>query len=208
MGKIAWLGASTMKATDYGGVLPSQTFAYLASQSTGLYDMTGGHVDSNGYYVTNGYINAGIDSDSAPGMLSRLPGILAQLPTTLVIQIGLEDYVLNTPLATLASTVVSIVSQANAAGCKVIAVNDVYERSSTPGWIQGYYAYLLQVEQTCAQAGCALVDIYREYLTYYILDGYTAFDALYADGIVHQSVAGNAWIAGIFERPRYAGVFI
>jgi len=215
MSKIVWLGASTVRAIDYGGVLPTQSFAYLTSQFYG-YDMTNPQIDAEGHYRTNGFVNAGNGSDGSTQMLARLAAdVIAESPTVCAVNAGGlgDQYPIgggaSIPIETYRTNVTSIFTQLKAAGIKAVAINDCMKRGDETNF-HGLQPYMLAYEEIAQQMGIPNVDVYREYAIEYILDLGTsgAFDAIFGDGgNVHPSIAGHAWIASVLSRPRYYGVF-
>lgn len=194
--KIVWLGASTVKATDYGSVTYSQSFAYLTSAFWG--------------YAPADYVNAGVGSSDTANMLSRLSSDVIMLnPKVCVVNAGgIADMNNAVSLTTYRSNLNSIFTQLQAAGIKVVAVNEVMKRYATLVLFRQFRTYTEAYEEVAAQLGIAVVDIYREYGLSYIDDDYTTiWNPRYVDD-VHQTVAGNAWVASILSRPRYAGVFV
>jgi|SRR5882672_1631858 len=193
--KIVWLGASTVKATDYGGVTVTQSFAYLTSAAWG--------------YAPADYVNAGVGSSDTANMISRLStDVISFSPKVCVVNAGgIADMVNNVSLATYRSNLNSIFTQLQAAGIKVIAVNDVMKRWATLALFRQFRTYTEAYEEVAAQFCIPVIDIYREYALSYIDDDYTTiWNQRYVDD-VHQTVAGNAWVASILTNPRYTGVF-
>jgi lysophospholipase L1-like esterase len=193
--KIVWLGASTVKATDYGGVTYQQSFAYLTSIFWG--------------YSPADYVNAGIGSNDSAAMLARLQtDVIAIAPKVCVVNVGgIADMNNGVTLAVYRSNLNSIFTQLQAAGIKVAAVNDVMKRYNSLALFRQFRTYTEAYEEVATKLGIPVIDIYREYALSYIDDDYaTVWNPRYVDD-VHQTVAGNAWIASILSRPRYSGVF-
>jgi lysophospholipase L1-like esterase len=195
MSKIVWLGASTTLATGYGGVTSTQSFAYLTSIYWG--------------YAPSDYINAGVGSSDTADMISRLSAdVLAHSPAVCVVNAGgIADMANSVSLSTYKSNLNTIFTALQGAGIKVAAVNDVMKRYANLTLFDQFRTYSEAYEEVAAQLGVPVVDIYREYALSYIIDGYTTWNSYYVDD-VHQTIAGNAWVAGVLSRPRYTGLFV
>lgn len=193
--KIVWLGASTVKATDYGGVAYNQSFAYLASAFWG--------------YTSVNYVNAGVSSNDSAAMLARLStDVISLNPLICVVNAGgIGDMINAVSLSSYKANLASIFSQLQNAGIKIIAVNDVMKRWTNLTLFAQFRTYNEAYEEIAAQYNVPIIDIYREFALSYIIDGYTNWNNYYVDD-VHQTIAGNAWIANILNKPKYNGLFV
>lgn len=192
--KIAWLGTSITKGIGYGSVTTTDTFAY----KIGI---------ANGYSAAN-ILNKGVSSDTAAGMLARLStDILANSPDVCVLEVGPNDWSTGVPVATFKANVASILSQLNTAGIKAVVLNSSMQRGSTADFAN-YKPYLQGLENEAATAGAPLIDLYRELAASYLYLSSTAFNALYADAVIHLSIAGHQFVADLAARPRFAGIFV
>lgn len=194
MSKIVWLGASTTKATDYGSVNYNQSFAYLTSIHWG--------------YDPSDYINSGVGSSDTANMIFRLStDVLAHSPSVCVVNAGgIADMANSVSVATYKSNLNTIFTTLQGAGIKVIAVNDVMKRYVNLTLFSQFRTYSEAYEEVAAQLNIPVIDIYREFGLSYIIDGYPIWNTYYVDD-VHQTIAGNAWVANVLSRPRYTGLF-
>lgn len=74
----------------------------------------------------NTVVNMGVDGDKTSGMLGRLGAALARNPKVLCIMGGINDFRTNFPVNTAYNNLASIVSQARAAGVRVIIQSTLY----------------------------------------------------------------------------------
>lgn len=191
--KIVFLGTSITKGSPYGGVTATDTFAYKIGIANG--------------YAPADILNKGVSSDTSAGMLSRLSAdVLAHSPDVCVLEVGPNDQLIGVAFSTFSANVASIISQLQAANIKVVLLNSSMRRGSSAEFA-AYKPYLMAMEKEAADAGCAIVDLYRELATSYFYLGSTLFAALYAD-MIHLTKAGHQFATDLAGRPKYAGVFV
>lgn len=192
MGKIAFLGDSVTKGTDYGGVTAADCYGYKAAAAAG--------------YAPADIINAGVSANTAAMMLARLQtDVIAHAPDVCVVMALINDGYNNVPLVTYQDNLRAIVDGLRAAGIKpVLASPPLYKGA------EAFHAkmktYLVALELVAVEKGVKYIDCYREYAFDYLC-GATAFNARYVDSI-HQTKAGHTAIAAIIGRDRYAGFLL
>jgi lysophospholipase L1-like esterase len=191
--KIAFLGTSITKGTSYGGVTATQTFAHKIGTA-------------NGYAATD-ILNKGVNSDTSAGMLARLStDILANSPAVCVVETGLNDWSTGVSIASFRASTAAIFAQLIAAGIKPVALTPSMQRGSTADFA-GFKAYLQAFEDEANLAAAPVVDLYRELAAAYLYYPYATWNGLYADAVVHLSVAGHQFVADLAARPRFSGIF-
>lgn len=94
---VIMLGDSITRRTDWSSLLPDNTV-----------------------------VNMGVDGDKTGGMLARLGSALAQNPKVLCIMGGINDFRTGFAVSTAYNNLASIVSQARAAGVRVIIQSTLY----------------------------------------------------------------------------------
>ena len=87
-------------------------------QAGGFGQLAVSGLKANGITVTS--VNAGIRGDNSSGMLGRLPDLLSRKPTFMTLSCGINDVLTNAPLDGYKANITAIVTQAQAAGVKVV----------------------------------------------------------------------------------------
>ncbi|MNO26516.1 hypothetical protein D3C76_163700 [compost metagenome] len=192
MARIGWLGDSLTKATDYGGVTAANRFAYLISREAG--------------YAPADIIVAGVSGNNSADGLSRLQSdIIAQNVNVCVVMFGNNDWgglgKILTPSA-YKNNMAAIFTRLREAGIKPVSISPMMGRGDSNSFAS-MEQYLVALEEVVATMGIPYIDLYRDYC-YTVTKG--TYLPLYVDA-VHQSVAGNRYIATYAARPKFAGFF-
>lgn len=193
MGKIVFLGDSITLATAYGGVTNATRFSTLIGLAAG--------------YAEADIINAGVGGNNSADMLARLQAdVIAHNPDVCVMMVGNNDFggagKVLTP-AQYKANVVSIVGALRAAGIKPVVFSPMMTRGTASVFVS-WKTYLVALESACSELSVPYVDLFREYCYATLRSEYLT---LYVDTL-HQTVAGNAFIAEYALRPKHAGFFI
>lgn len=195
MGKIAFLGDSVTKGTDYGGVTSAQTFASLIGVANG--------------YSTADIINAGVGGNNSAQALARLDtDVISQAPDVCAIMLGNNDCrgSNSLPPATMAENIRQIIVNLRAANIKPVVFSMGFERGTT-SVIGSYVTYLRALDNVVASEKVDYVDVYREFaVTNLYLDS-TIWIAMFADSL-HLASSGHQYIADFAARQRFSGVFL
>lgn len=186
MTKIAFLGDSI---TASANVSLADQWAY----KVGIF---------NGYAAAD-IINAGVPGNTTADMLTRLQmDVINQAPAVCVMMMTVNDKTHGLTLAQHETNVRSIISQLQAAGIKVVIASPPLYRSGLDSW----KAWIEKDQEISGDLHLPYVDVWREYAYAYFYS--PSFDGLYSDGLVHQSVGGNALIASVMQRKTYDGIFL
>ncbi|MFY1925901.1 GDSL-type esterase/lipase family protein [Achromobacter dolens] len=179
MGKIAFLGDSITKATDYGGVMQPDTFAYKIGIGAG--------------YSAAQIINAGVSSDTMAGMVARLgtdvfgkgANVCCCMPMT-------NDAHSGTTVASFKASLAAFVTQCRANGVKPVFMSPpVYRGNETV--MAETNTFLGALQDVAAANSVPLIDYCRESAWAYLCNS-AGWALRYVD-YVHQTVAGHAAIA-------------
>ena len=193
MSRIVFIGDSIVKGTDYGGVTSSQCFAAKIGAAAG--------------YVSTDVVNAGVSGNTSADILARLQSdVIAQTPAVCAILIGINDWSKGVIPAQYQANLNSILDILDQNGIKPVLMSSNLQRGQTAD-IANFLPYLKVVDAISSGRRVSYIDLYREVCAAYLyLDGPT-WTGLYADGVVHLSVAGHQFVADLAARPRYAGFF-
>lgn len=190
MGKIAFLGDSITKGTDYGGVTSADTFASIVGVALG--------------YATSNIINAGRSGDTTIGMAARYPAdVLAQGATVCAVMGMFNDIIQSVPVADYANALRSIASQAAAAHTKCVFVSPPIWRSDEAGHARNR-EYVYAMERVAAEVGCPFIDCYRNYAFDYLCATATFLTWYAPNDAMHQSKAGHVQLSKIMLRSCFA----
>ncbi len=182
--KIVFIGDSLVKGTDYGSVTTADTFAHKIGTANG--------------YTT--ILNKGVGSDTAAKVLARIQlDVIAHSPAVCVLMIGVNDWALNTSLASFESSLSAISAAVRGAGIKLVVMTSNFQRGSG-SQIAAQENY---VRKTEAMPNDGVVDVFREMTTRGLVGDHIQY---FAD-TVHLSKAGHTYVAEIAARPKHAGVF-
>ena len=192
---IIFIGDSIVEGTDYGGVTTAQTFASLIGIANG--------------YAASSIVNAGVSGDTSAGMLARIGnGVLAHSPAVCVFMIGLNDWSTGVSVATYQANIKQFIEQLLVNNVKPVGFTSSLERGATSVF-SGFKPYLEAFDTECGCHAVQKVDLYREMALSYLYLSSVDFNNLYADGIVHLSVIGHAFVASLAARPVFnSGLFL
>lgn len=193
MGKIVFIGHSVVKGVGYGGVTPTDTFAYKIGIAAG--------------YAAADVINKGVGSDTAAGMLARVqPDVIALAPDVCAVKIGANDWSSGRTVAAFKADVVAFLNIVQAAGIKVVWFTDNMTRGTSADFTS-QYPFIEAGKEAAAAAGCVIVDSYGRMSQQVLVGDYAP---LYAGGTdpIHYSVAGHSFEAAHALRSFYAGAFV
>lgn len=186
MGKIVFLGDSL---TASANVSLTDRWTYKVGIAAG--------------YAPADVINAGISGNRSDQMLARIQAdALSLSPDVLVLMLTVNDRVNAVTLADHESNYRSMISQAQAAGVKVVMMSPPLYTQNLDLW----KPWVEKGEQLAGETRCHYIDCWREYTyaSYYRSDWY---QYLYVD-YVHQTAAGNALIFSIAQRATHNGAFV
>ncbi|MFY2854965.1 SGNH/GDSL hydrolase family protein [Achromobacter xylosoxidans] len=191
MGKIAFLGDSITKATDYGGVMQPDTFAYKIGIGAG--------------YSAAQIINAGVSSDTMAGMVARLgadvfskgANVCCCMPIT-------NDAHSGTTVTSFKASLTAFVTQCRANGVKPVFMSPPLYRGNETVMAETN-TFLAALQDVAAVNSVPLVDYCRESAWAYLCNS-VSWAQRYVD-VVHQTVAGHAAIAEFALRPSTAAHF-
>ena len=190
MAKIAFLGDSITKGTDYGGVTQADTFATLVGVGLG--------------YDPANIINAGISGNTTVSMASRFQtDVVARGATVCAVMGMFNDIAQLISVTDYSNALRSIASQASAAHTKCVFVSPPVWRADEAGHARNR-EYVYAMERVAAEEGCLFIDCYRNYAFDYLcstaifLTWYAPNDAL------HQSKAGHVQLSKIMLRSCFA----
>ena len=160
--------------------------------------------------IANGYaaadiINAGVPGNTSTQMLARLQAdVLSLAPAVCVLMMTVNDKTNNFTLALHESNVRNIISQLQAANIKVVIVSPPLYRSGVDSW----RVWVEKDQAIAGELGLTYIDVWREYTFAYLYQTIAVFNGLYSDGIIHQTVTGNALISSVLARNTYTGAFL
>jgi len=187
MGKFVSIGTSLTKGTDYAGVTSTDTFAYKIGIANG--------------YAPADILNRGVSSDTAAGVLARIhTDVINHSPDVCLLEIGINDWALGTPLATFEATLAAISTAVRGAGIKLIVLTSNFQRGSGAA-ISAQEQY---VRKTEAMPNDGIVDFFREMTTRGLTGDYMQY---FAD-VVHLTKAGHSYVAEVASRPKHSGYFV
>lgn len=191
MSKIVFIGHSVVKGTGYGNVTTADTFAH----KIGI---------ANGYAAAN-ILNKGVSSDTTAGMRSRFQAdVLAQNPAVCVFAgCVVNDWATGVPVATTKSNLLSMITDAQAAGIKCVLFTDNANRG-TAAEFGSYYPFIEAIKEVAAAKGCPLVDLYSRMCQRMLVGDHVA---LYVDSI-HLTIAGHQFVVDHAARSFYSGFFV
>lgn len=188
MAKIVFLGDSL---TASANVSLSERWA----QKVGL---------ANGYAPTD-IINAGVPGNTSADMRTRLQSdVLDKSPEVCVMMATVNDKTHGLTLAQHEANMRDILSQLQARGIKTVIVSPPLYRSGVDSWRE----WVEKDQALAGEFGLPYVDVWREFTFAYLYYPLAAFEALYSDGMIHQTAAGNSLIAAVATRATCAGVFL
>lgn len=186
MAKIAFLGDSLTKGTDYGGVTATDTFAYLVGTHLG--------------YLASNIINAGKSANTTVAMSLRFQSDIVAMGANVCAVMGMfNDIAQNISVADYSNALRSIAMQSEGANIKCVFLSPPIWRSDEDGHTR-YREYVYAMERVAAEVGCPFIDSYRNYAFNYLC-GTAEFLTWYApNDLMHQSKAGHQELASIMIR--------
>lgn len=147
---------------------------------------------SSGYLPEN-IINSGIPGNRSDQLLLRLQAdVIAHNPSVVVLMMTVNDKVNNITLAQHEANYKQIIEACQVINAKVVIVSPPMYRSAVDTW----EVWQDKWSQLATLYGCDYIDTWGRYSSKYIANP-SAFEALYADGTVHQTVVGNTFIHNI-----------
>lgn len=195
MSKIAFLGDSVTKGTDYGGVTAAQTFARLIGVANG--------------YASTDIINAGVGGNNSAQALARLnTDVISQSPDVCVIMLGSNDCQGSNSLsaAAMAANVRQIIVDLRAAAIKPVLMSMAFERG-TSALFAAYMPYLRALDDLAETDGVDYVDVYREFAVASLYLDTAVWSSMFVDSL-HLAAPGHQYVADFASRNRFAGVFV
>ncbi|MFM9932830.1 SGNH/GDSL hydrolase family protein [Achromobacter xylosoxidans] len=191
MGKIAFLGDSITKATDYGGVTQPDTFAYKIGIGAG--------------YSAAQIINAGVSSDTMAGMVARLgTDVFAKGASVCCCMPMTNDAHSGTTVASFKASLTAFVTQCRDNGVKPVFMSPPLYRGNETVMAETN-AFLAALQDVAAANAVPLIDYCRESAWAYLCNS-AAWALRYVD-YVHQTVAGHSAIAEFALRSSTAMCF-
>lgn len=189
-GKIAFLGDSITKGTDYGGVLSTDTYAYLVASHLG--------------YAPGSIVNAGVSANTTVAMAARFQVDVVSYGVDVCGVMGMfNDIVQNISVTDYSNALRSIAVQAASASIKCVFLSPPIWRSDETGHVK-CREYVYAMERVAAEGGCPFIDCYRNYAFDYLCSN-SVFDTWYApNDLMHQSKAGHIKLASIMNRPCFS----
>jgi len=182
MGKIVFVGHSVPKGTDYGGVTRVDTFGY----KIGI---------ANGYADSDIYIR-GIGSETSAGLLARTQADVIDLdPDVCVAMTGANDWGTGVSVATFKANLLAFGQMVLAAGIKLVLFTDNMIRGDLNTFVN-VDKYENATRDVARALNCPVIDIYSRMCYNALCGSYTQY---YAGGtdVIHLSVLGHTWVAGI-----------
>jgi hypothetical protein len=185
MGKIAFLGDSITKATDYGGVVVESTFAYKIGIGAG--------------FSASQIINAGVSSDKVAGMVTRLEAdVFSKGATVCCCMPMANDAYSGTSILSFKLSLKDFVTKCRLNGVKPVFISPPLCRGDELV-MSKTNAFLSAVQEVAGMYGTPLIDYCRESAWAYLWD-HSNWSQRYVDSI-HQTALGNASIAEFALRP-------
>ena len=176
MGKIVAFGDSLTSALQ---VSLAQRWPFILAAGLG--------------YASSDLINSGVPGDMISGMRARVTtDVLSHSPELVVFMPMTNDATNSTPMASFTADMQFIIDKIKEAGAKLVIM-------SPPLWRDlsvhpRFNTYLKEIERISNVNGCYFIDHHRRYAWEYMA-GVPFFVSLYTD-LIHQSAAGNSYIAG------------
>lgn len=194
MGKIAFLGDSITKGTDYGGVTSGQTFASLIGTRSG--------------YLSGEVINAGVGGSTSDSALARLQSdVISPGAKVCVVMLGNNDASSTSGISAgrFEANVREILAELCLAGIRPVLFSMGLERGDI-SLFKRYQPYLEALDSISREAAVPYVDVYREFTRSYLCCSPAEWNGLFADAL-HLSAAGHQYVATIAGRRQFGGVF-
>lgn len=104
-------------------------------------------------------VNAGVSGDTAAGGRRRIEWILRQEPDVVVVQLGTNDGLRGTPLASIEADLLAVVERAQAAGARVLLLGLHIPPSYGAEYSRGFHELYARI---AARTGAALVPAFLE----------------------------------------------
>lgn len=191
--RIVFVGDSIVKGTDYGGVTPAQCFAAKIGAAAG--------------YVATDVFNAGVGGNTSGDVLARMQSdVIARTPSVCVVLCGINDWAKGVGASQYQANLNSILDILGQNGIKAVLISSNLQRGSTTD-IAGFQSYLKALDAVAVARKVPYIDLYREVSAAYLYMDAATWSGLYADGVVHLSVAGHQFVTDLATRPQYAGFF-
>jgi len=110
-------------------------------------------------------VNAGVNGDTAAGVLKRLDhDVLAPKLRLVILSIGTNDFDYGVPPAAFRDTLTRVITRVQTAGVLVLAVSMLPEAALQPRKLVAESAYNAIIAQVCAATGAGYLDEFRRWL--------------------------------------------
>lgn len=167
----------------FGDSVTAEVGVGLANRWTYKVGMSAGYLPEN-------IINSGVPGNRSDQLLLRLSAdVLLHNPSVVVLMMTVNDKVNGITLSQHETNYKIIIEACQLSGAKVIILSPPMYRSAVDTW----EVWQDKWAQLAMYYNCDYIDVWGRYSSKYIANP-SVFETLYADGTVHQSVAGNSFI--------------
>lgn len=187
--RIAFLGDSLTKGTDYGGVTLTDLFAYKTGIGLG--------------YAPGNIVISGQSANTSAMMLARMDtDILAQNVDVCAVMAMVNDSDKNVPLTDYAANLRAIVAKLRGASIKPVLLSPPLWRGNELAHSKNR-TYLETLRAVAAELDVDFIDCWQHYAFDYLCDVAEYVSRYSPDDLIHQSKTGHTDLANILLKPAY-----